>query len=242
MARANWLPRLGALAVAQSGEGEAASWRCATLALVRVVIADDHRLVLDGIKRALEADGGFEIVGETQSGTQVLPLVGQTKPDLVLLDVRMPQMDGLACLDEIKRRHPDVKVVMLSASTTPDLIEEALRRGASAYVLKTVDPTDLPSTLRQVIGGTVFSTVGATEASTSSGAKAAGLTDREIAILTELASGKSNDEIAKELWVTQQTVKFHLTNVYRKLGAKNRADAVRQAYQLGLIQRPLGDD
>ena len=118
----------------------------------------------------------------------------------------------------------------------------SLRRGASAYVLKTVDPTDLPSTLRQVIGGTVFSTVGATEASTPSGAKAAGLTDREIAILTELASGKSNDEIAKELWVTQQTVKFHLTNVYRKLGAKNRADAVRQAYQLGLIQRPLGDD
>jgi DNA-binding NarL/FixJ family response regulator len=133
-------------------------------------------------------------------------------------------------------------VVMLSASTTPDLIEEALRRGASAYVLKTVDPSDLPSTLRQVIGGTVFSTVGQQESSTPSGAKAAGLTEREVAILTELASGKSNDEIAKELWVTQQTVKFHLTNVYRKLGAKNRADAVRQAYQLGLIQRPLGDD
>ena len=127
---------------------------------------------------------------------------------------------------------------MLSASTTPDLIEDALRRGASAYVLKTVDPSDLPSTLRRVTGGTVFSTVGATEPSISSGAKAAGLTDREVAILTELASGKSNDEIAKELWVTQQTVKFHLTNVYRKLGAKNRADAVRQAYQLGLIRAP----
>ena len=210
--------------------------------VMKVLLADDHRLMLDGIRRALEEDGGFQIVGETQNGAQVLPLVGQTSPDLVVLDVRMPNMDGLQCLEEIRRRHPKVKVVMLSASTTPDLIEEALRRGASAYVLKTVDPTDLPSTLRQVIGGTVFSTVGATEASTSSGAKAAGLTDREIAILTELASGKSNDEIAKELWVTQQTVKFHLTNVYRKLGAKNRADAVRQAYQLGLIQRPLGDD
>ena len=107
---------------------------------MRVVIADDHRLVLDGIRRSLEADGDFEIVGETQSGTQVLPLVGQTKPDLVLLDVRMPQMDGLACLDEIKRRHPDVKVVMLSASTGQDLIEAALRRGAAAYVVKTVNP------------------------------------------------------------------------------------------------------
>jgi DNA-binding NarL/FixJ family response regulator len=209
---------------------------------MKVLLADDHRLMLDGIRRALEEDGGFEIVGETQNGAQVLPLVGQTSPDLVVLDVRMPNMDGLQCLEEIRRRHPKVKVVMLSASTTQDLIEEALRRGASAYVLKTVDPTDLPSTLRQVIGGTVFSTVGATESSTPSGAKAAGLTDREIAILTELASGKSNDEIAKELWVTQQTVKFHLTNVYRKLGAKNRADAVRQAYQLGLIQRPLGDE
>ena len=132
---------------------------------------------------------------------------------------------------------------MLSASTTPDLIEEALRRGASAYVLKTVDPSDLPSTLRQVIGGTVFSTVGQPRRRRRRAApRRPGLTEREVAILTELASGKSNDEIAKELWVTQQTVKFHLTNVYRKLGAKNRADAVRQAYQLGLIQRPLGDD
>ena len=101
----------------------------ARLGRVRVVIADDHRLVLDGIRRALEADGNFEIVGETQSGMQVLPLVAREKPDLVLLDVRMPNMDGLACLDEIRRRHPEIKVVMLSASTSNDLIEAALRRG-----------------------------------------------------------------------------------------------------------------
>ena len=136
-----------------------------------------------------------------------------------------------------------MKVVMLSASTTPELIDEALRRGASAYVLKTRRPErptlDAPPGDRR---HRVLRRVGATESSTPSGAKAAGLTEREIAILTELASGKSNDEIAKELWVTQQTVKFHLTNIYRKLGAKNRADAVRQAYQLGLIQRPLGDE
>src|SRR3990170_7851621 len=115
---------------------------------MRVVIADDHRLVLDGIRRALEDDGGFEIVGETQSGTQVLPLVGQTKPELVLLDVRMPHMDGLACLDEIKRRYPEIKVVMLSASTSQELVEAALRRGAAAYVVKTVNPDDLPATRR----------------------------------------------------------------------------------------------
>src|SRR5215468_3446036 len=124
---------------------------------MKVVLADDHQLMLSGIRRALEADGGFEIVGETQNGAQVLPLVARTKPDLVLLDLRMPNMDGLACLDEIKRRYPEIKVVMLSASTSQDLIETALRRGASAYILKTVDPTDLPSTLRQALSGNVFS-------------------------------------------------------------------------------------
>ena len=131
-----------------------------TLTDVRVVIADDHRLVLDGIKRALESDGGFEIVGETQSGTQVLPLVGKTNPDLVLLDVRMPHMDGLACLDQIRVRHPAVKVVMLSASSNPELVEAALRRGASAYVFKTVNPDDLPATLRQALVGNVHTAIG----------------------------------------------------------------------------------
>ena len=137
-----------------------ASGACATLVAVRVVIADDHRLVLDGIERALEADGGFEIVGETQSGTQVLPLVGKTSPELVLLDVRMPHMDGLACLDQMRTRHPDVKVVMLSASANPELVESALRRGASAYVIKTVNPDDLPATLRQALEGNVHTAIG----------------------------------------------------------------------------------
>jgi DNA-binding NarL/FixJ family response regulator len=205
---------------------------------VRVVIADDHRLVLDGIRRALEDDGGFEIVGETQNGTQVLPLVSREKPDLVLLDVRMPHMDGLACLDEIKRRHPEIKVVMLSASTSGDLIEAALRRGASAYVVKSVDPDDLPATLRQALEGNVHTTVGLEE-SERSGAKALGLTQREVTILGALARGLSNDEIAKEFWVAPQTVKFHLTNIYRKLGVKNRTEATRLAYQHGLVESPI---
>jgi DNA-binding NarL/FixJ family response regulator len=209
---------------------------------MRVLIADDHRLILDSVRRALEDDGGFEIVAETQNGAQVLPLVRQHKPEVVLLDVRMPNMDGLQCLDEIRHRHPDVKVVMLSASSSQELIESALRRGASAYVLKSVDPSDLPSTVRQAASGTVFSAAVAGEEAAPSGAKAAGLTDREIAILTELAQGRSNEEIAKALWVTQQTVKFHLTNIYRKLEVKNRTEATRAAYRLGLVQSPLLDD
>jgi DNA-binding NarL/FixJ family response regulator len=209
---------------------------------MRVLIADDHRLILDSVRRALEDDGGFEVVAETQNGAQVLPLVREHNPEVVLLDVRMPNMDGLQCLDEIKRRHPETKVVMLSASSSQELIENALRRGASAYVLKSVDPSDLPSTIRQAASGTVFSAAVAGEDQTPTGAKAAGLTEREIAILTELAKGHSNDEIAKELWVTQQTVKFHLTNIYRKLEVKNRTEATRAAYRLGLAQSPLLDE
>jgi DNA-binding NarL/FixJ family response regulator len=206
---------------------------------MRVVIADDHRLVLDGIRRALEADGGFEIVGETLSGTQVLPLVSRTSPDLVLLDLRMPKMDGLACLDELRRRHPNVKVIMLSASTAPELIDTALRRGATAYILKSVDPDDLPSTIRQALEGNVYSKSGLPESTEPVGAKAAGLTDREVTILRSLARGHSNEEIAKELWVAQQTVKFHLTNIYRKLNVKNRTEATRIAYQMGLVESPI---
>ena len=208
---------------------------------MRVLIADDHRLILDGIRRALETDGDFEIVGETQSGTQVLALVARTQPELVLLDVRMPHMDGLACLDEIKRRHPDVKVVMLSASASPELVEAALRRGASAYIVKTVNPDDLPATLRQALEGNVHTALGMEEAERP-GAKAAGLTDRELTILGALARGLSNDEIAKEFWVAPQTVKFHLTNIYRKLGVKNRTEATRLAYQHGLVESPIYAD
>jgi DNA-binding NarL/FixJ family response regulator len=206
---------------------------------MRVLVADDHRLMLDGVRRALEADGGFEIVGETQDGAQVVDLVGKTKPELVLLDVRMPNVDGLACLDEIHRRFPEIKVVMLSASTSPELISAALRRGASAYLAKSVDPSDLPSTLRQAVEGNVFSASAISGDAENDTAKAAGLTERERSILEALAKGKSNDEIAKELWVTQQTVKFHLTNIYRKLGVKNRTEATRLAYQRGLVENPL---
>ena len=211
-------------------------------ALMRVVIADDHQLMLAGIRRALEADGGFEIVGETRNGAEVGEIVERTKPELVLLDVRMPNVDGLACLEEIKRNHPETKVVMLSASQDKQLIETALRRGASAYLVKNIDPVDLPSTLRQALEGNIYRAVGTSSETESSGARAAGLTEREISVLKAVARGLSNDEIAKEFWVARQTVKFHLTNIYRKLGVRNRAEAMRQAYSFGLVDHQIGLD
>ena len=130
---------------------------------------------------------------------------------------------------------------MLSASTSGDLIEAALRRGASAYVVKSVDPDDLPATLRQALEGNVHTAIGL-EGAQRSGAKSLGLTEREVTILGALARGLSNDEIAKEFWVAPQTVKFHLTNIYRKLGVKNRTEATRLAYQHGLVESPIYAD
>jgi len=209
---------------------------------VRVLIADDHPLILAGIKRALEEDDQFEVVAEARVGSQVLPLVSQTHPDLALLDLRMPEMDGLACLDRIRKEHPKVKVVILSVSTDPEVVQTVLNHGAAAYVVKSVNPIDLSSALRQALEGTVFSAVGLPEKTAQQDAvKAAGLTDRETTILKALARGLSNEAIGKELWVAQQTVKFHLTNIYRKLDVKNRTEAARYAYEHGLIDSPQGD-
>jgi DNA-binding NarL/FixJ family response regulator len=205
---------------------------------VKVVIADDHRLMLDGIRRALEAVEGFEIVGEAYSGSQVLPLISRTNPDLVLLDIRMPHMDGLTCIELIRARHPNVKVVALSVFSDPDHIQAALKRGASGYIVKSVNPLDLPSALRQALEGTVYHALGLPDADSEGGANNAGLTEREIAILKAVARGLPNQAIGKELWVTEQTVKFHLTNIYRKLGVANRTEATRYAYQHGLVESP----
>ena len=207
---------------------------------MKVLIADDHQLLVDGTKQALEKAGGFEVVGEASNGAQVLPLVRRLRPDLVLLDWRMPQMDGLTCLAKIRKDFPDVKVAMLSVSQDPELIQAALKRGASAYIVKTVDPDDLAAALRQAMGGNVFTTVGVSEDPGERAAKDAGLTERELVIVRAVARGLSNEAIAKELWVAEQTVKFHFTNIYRKLDVSNRTEAARYAFEQGLVE-PGGD-
>jgi DNA-binding NarL/FixJ family response regulator len=202
---------------------------------VRVLIADDHRLMVEGTKQALERAGGFEVVGEAVNGVQVLPLVRRLKPELVLLDLRMPQMDGLTCLSKIRKEFPDVKVAILSVSQDPEVIQTALKRGASAYIVKSIDPEDLSAALRQALDGNVFTTAGVTEDPGERAARDAGLTDRELVIVRAVARGLSNEAIAKELWVAEQTVKFHLTNIYRKLGVSNRTEAARYAFEQGLV-------
>ena len=202
----------------------------------KVLIADDHPLVRSGVRRALEAERDIEVVGEATNGAKVLPLVGQTRPDLVVLDISMPHLDGLVCLDQIRRRYPDVKVVILSASGDPDRVQAALSRGATAYVVKSVDVRDLASALRQAVEGTVFHAIGVPHESDERIADSAGLTKRELAVLKAVATGLSNQAIGREFWVSEQTVKFHLRNIFRKLGVASRTEAARYAFEHGLVE------
>jgi len=200
---------------------------------IRILLADDHRLILEGLRLAFEEVDGIEVVGTASEGRQVLPLIARTNPDLVLLDMRLPDMDGLACLDRIRKLHPSVKVVMLSACEESSRIRTALKRGASAYIVKTVNPMDIPTAVRQVFEPAIY--FGTAVLGEVDPAAAAGLTEREVAMLRAIARGLSNAAISKEFWVTEQTVKFHLTNIYRKLNVKNRTEASRYAYQHGLV-------
>jgi DNA-binding NarL/FixJ family response regulator len=206
---------------------------------IRVVAVDDHQLILDALTFTLEQAEGIELVGVALSANEALTLIERTRPDMVLLDIRMPQMDGLACLAEIRGRFPKIKVVMLSGVDEPEQIRTALEQGASAFVVKHVDPRDLPSALRQVASETVFQVVGSSESSEDSAAKMAGITESELRVLRALAQGRSNKQIAAELFITEQTVKFHLTNIYRKLDVSNRTEATRFAYQHGLVVNPF---
>jgi len=205
---------------------------------LKVLIVDDHRLMLDAIRASLSHDEDIEVVGQTDVGENVLALVGQTGPDAVLLDVRMPGMDGLTVLERLRAQYPSVAVVMLSGIDDPALVRGALDRGAAAFVLKHVDPRDLASALRQSVRGSIFRPLDLINAARSA-SEDAGLTKRELSILEELPAGGSNQQIAKRLFLAEQTVKFHLTNIYRKLGVSTRTEALRYAYENGLVERPL---
>ena len=206
---------------------------------LKVLVVDDHRLMLEAIRVQLEREDDISVVGCVDSGETVVALVGQTGPDVVLLDVRMPGMDGLTVLEHLQARYPSIAVVMLSGIEDPALVRAALERGAAAFVLKGIDSRDLAGAVRQVMRGTIFRALDRPGVGALSALEEAGLSPRELSILEALESGGSNREIAERLFVAEQTVKFHLTNIYRKLGVSSRTEAVHYAYANGLVERPL---
>jgi DNA-binding NarL/FixJ family response regulator len=203
--------------------------------MMRVLLADGHPLLLAGLREILEADGGFEIVAEASHGSEVMPLIAHAAPETVLLAMHMPGIDSIACLDRIRAAHPSVHVVMLTNDADPLQIQSAFRHGACGVLMKTIGPRDLAAAIRQAVDGTAFHASGLPAITdTAAAAQTVGLTTRELEIVRAVASGYSNRAIARELWITEPTVKFHLTNAFRKLGVSNRTEAARWALERGL--------
>ena len=211
----------------------------------RVVIVEDHPLMLSALQETLEHADGFAVVGTATSGLQVEPLVSRTRPDLVLLDLKLPGLDGLDCLALLREHQPQATVVVLSGVEDDETIEKALLGGATAFLKKAIAPTDLPVLLRQVLLGNVHFAAPriardvmtqATRQSRFDEARGeTGLTARELEILEAVARGLSNRAVGEELFLSDQTVKFHLHKVYRKLKVANRTEAAQTAHRLGLV-------
>jgi len=200
---------------------------------VRVLIADGNRLLLEGFRRAVDGVDDIEVVGTTHSGAQLLDLVTRRAPEVVALDFELRDATGRPCLDVLCAQCPAVKVVVLSSVSSPERIRSALSRGAQAFIVKSVNPLDIPSALRQAYEETVYHAFGFREAPEDA-LRGAGLTEREITMLKALARGLSNKAISRELWLAEPTVKFHLGNLYRKLGVSNRLAAASFAHTHGI--------
>jgi DNA-binding NarL/FixJ family response regulator len=204
-----------------------------------VVIADDHPLMLAGIRRALERDESIEVVGEARSGPEVLDVIERSRPKVVLTDLQMPGTTGSELIEQIHTSWPEVRIVVLSVSDDQASINRSLEAGASAYIVKTAIPTEIAPVLSQAASGTVFQRVlcgtPAGNHAPESELAEVDLTERERTVLESIAAGMTTSAISRELCVSEHTVKFHLTNIYRKLGVPNRTAAVRYAIENHLV-------
>ena len=209
---------------------------------IKVVLADDHTLVRQGLRQYLEMDEDIKVVGEASSGQEVLTQIQSKQPDVLVLDLRMPGMDGL----EVARRvqdFPDVGVMMLSAYDYRQFVVEAVRAGARGYVLKSMDAEQLVQAVHLVAtGNMVFDpqvvVALAEELSRAKEREQKGdiLTSREIEVLQLLAFGHSNKDIAERMEISAETVKTHLEHIFRKLGTSDRTAAVAEALRRRVIE------
>ena len=220
---------------------------------VRVLLADDQALVRAGFRMILEAQDDLEVVGEAADGEQALALAASERPDVVLMDIRMPVLDGLEATRRLVATQPAARVLVLTTFDLDDYVYEALTAGASGFLLKDVGRDELVHAVRVVAAGDALLAPAITRrllgdlvaarhraATVPTPAALASLTPREHDTLAQLARGRSNAEIAAELFVSEHTVKTHVGNVLMKLGLRDRIHAVILAYETGLV-RPSGD-
>jgi DNA-binding NarL/FixJ family response regulator len=208
---------------------------------IRLVVVDDHALFRRGLVGLLEEMSDFLVVGEASNGQDALPLVDKVKPDVILLDINMPVLDGIQTLAAIRKTHPDQKVLMLTISQNDDDLIGAIVTGANGYVLKNTEPEVLRNTIMQVAAGNsvlspevtakVLHAVRRSQTDRSRGL----LSEREVEVLKCLARGQTTAQIANGLFISENTVKTHIRHILEKMEVNNRAEAVARAAQLDLI-------
>jgi DNA-binding NarL/FixJ family response regulator len=210
---------------------------------IRIVVADDHPIVRAGIIGLLEAEAGLEVVGEAADGAEAVAVAASERPDLVLMDLRMPHLDGAAATARILAEVPGTRVLVLTTYETDDHILAAIEAGASGYLLKAAPQAEIVAGIRAVAAGEtvlapsiaakLVSRVRADAASVASPSPS--LSPRELEVLRLVADGRSNPEIARALFIGEATVKTHLLHVFEKLEVNDRTRAVTRAMELGII-------
>lgn len=216
--------------------------------MIRVALADDQELVRAGFRLILELEDDIEVVGEAADGRAALEVLRAERPDVALIDVRMPEMDGIEATRRAAQASPDTKVLILTTFDLDEYVHAAMRAGASGFLLKDVSREDLPRAVRTVARGDALLDAAVTRRlverflrrpTPSSGGRPAGLaelSDRELEVLLAVARGLSNGEIASELFIAEATVKTHIARLLQKVGCRDRVQLVIAAYESGLVE------
>jgi len=213
--------------------------------MIKLIIADDHLIIRQGLRLILETESDFEIVGEASDGAEALSLCKKLKPDVVLMDLRMPNMDGLTAIERLRAEQPEIAVVILTTFNEDELMLRGLQAGARGYLLKDTDRSTLFDTIRAAARGEtllkpeIMARVLAQKDAPSTKSKSDStfnLTDREFEVLESVARGERSKEVAAHLGISERTVKAHLASIYQKLGVDSRAAAIAVAAQNGLLK------
>jgi len=211
---------------------------------IRVLITDDHLIVREGLRLILETAEGIEIVGEASDGAECLQLVPELQPDVILMDLQMPRMDGITAIGHVRRAHPETAIVILTTFNEDDLMMRGLQAGARGYLLKDTSRENLLDTIQAAARGETLLkpeilarllAVHSAPASAPVPQTESPLTERELEVLQAAARGERNKEIAYKLGITERTVKAHLASIYQKFSVDSRAAAVAVAAQKGLL-------
>ena len=205
---------------------------------IRILITDDHPVVRAGLGGMISGEPDFEVVGEAGDGKEAVAMTGELKPDVVLMDLRMPEMDGVTAIGYIKAEYPEVQILVLTTYESDADILRAVEMGATGYLLKDTPREELFGAIRLVAEGKspLAPGVATRLMQRMRGSEEEGLSTREIEVLELVARGTSNKEIAKQLWVSETTVKSHMLHIFDKLGVTDRTAAVTAALKRGIIR------